>query len=315
MKSRLRRTLRIIPPVILLAIVLVILLVIGALAWWFTQAGRDDGLMDKRLVKLERIRVSTAEQLSVQLEALDYRWPPQGPVPPIAVETLPDDLNEQRVQQKKSLFFRTLAPLIAAENAQLRQQRSFLLQAFADAGQLADPAVLEEIRKLAIHYKVAGEPDDPRFQRKLLTHVDVVPPGLVLAQAANESAWGTSRFALEANNLFGMWTWNAERGLEPLQRDPDATHYVRIYDDLRAAVRSYLFTINTGNAYNGLRQARAELRAAGKPLDPMILAGGLAAYSERGEAYVDEIRSIIDYNNLDDLYRFELRADEEAVTP
>lgn len=293
----------------------IVILIIGVAAWWLIQFAKDDGLLDRQPVELDRIRAVTAEQLSVRLDELDYRWPPQGPVPPIAVETLPDDLNEQRVQQKKSLFFRTLAPLIAAENAQLRRQRSFLQQAFADPEQLADPSILGKIRKLAIHYKVAGEPDDARFQRKLLTHVDVVPPGLVLAQAANESAWGTSRFALEANNLFGMWTWNAERGLEPLQRDPDATHYVRIYDDLRAAVSSYLFTINTGNAYSGLRQARADLRAAGKPLDPMILAGGLSAYSERGDAYVEEIRSIISYNDLDALYRLELRSDEEAVVP
>lgn len=283
-----------------------------AVIYWLIPAGVQEPGKVSTVPPLRDFDVNSANELLQRFEKLAYSWPPQGPVPPVALESLPDDMNELRVQQKKSVFFRTLAPLIAAENAAIRQQRRFLVDAFANPESLADPGTRARIERLAIRYKVAGDIEDARFQRKLLAHVDVIPAGLIMAQAANESAWGTSRFAREANNLFGIWTWNEEKGIEPLRRDPDATHFVRIYSDLQAAVENYLYTINIGSAYEGLRLQRARLRDAGKPLDPVVLAGGLARYSERGEAYVDEIRSMIRYNKLDEIERIELRDGSDA---
>ncbi|MDX1442872.1 MAG: glucosaminidase domain-containing protein [Gammaproteobacteria bacterium] len=299
------------------AIATALLVGIALLAWWLF-AERDEAgeiAIVGEAPELRGMEPDSAEELLRRFEELDYEWPPGGPVPALAIRSLPDDMNELRVQDKKSAFFRSLAPMIAAENAVLRREREFLQQVFADPGRLEDIETRAKVEALAVRYKVAGEPTDSRFQRKLLTHVDVVPPGLILAQAANESAWGTSRFARQANNLFGIWTWNKDKGLEPLRRDPDATHFVRIYSDLQAAIRNYLYTINIGGAYEQLRQLRADMREANKPLDPIVLAGGLEKYSERGEAYVEEIRSMITYNKLDDLRRFELRDGTGAASP
>ena len=293
---------------------LAIIPVIAFIYWLATAELEEPGDLASA-PPLREFEVDSASELLARFENLAYSWPPQGPVPPVALESLPDDMSELRVQQKKSAFFRTLAPLIAAENAAIRQQRQFLLEAFDKPESLADPEIRARVEKLAIRYKVAGEIGDPRFQRKLLSHVDTIPAGLILAQAANESAWGTSRFAREANNLFGIWTWNKDNGLKPLQRDPDATHFVRIYSDLQAAVGNYLYTINIGGAYQDLRQQRARLREAGKPLDPITLAGGLSRYSERGQAYVDEIRSMITYNGLDEIERLELRDGSGEASP
>jgi cytochrome c oxidase subunit 2 len=126
--------------------------------------------------------------------------------------------------------------------------------------------------------------------------VDAVPAALVLAQAANESGWGTSRFAQEANNLFGMWTWDKDAGLLPERRAANARHFVRVFNNLRGAVDNYLHTINTGPAYRELRMLREQQRLRGEPLSAWKLAAGLSRYSERGEEYVAEIRSIIRFN-------------------
>lgn len=276
---------------------------LALLAWWLLRPAAEI----PGSVRLQELDVDSAGELQQRFEELEYGWPPGGAVPAVAVPSLPGDLDQLRVQDKKSIFFRTLAPLIAAENTEIRRQREFLQRAFADPALLAEPEVRNRVEQLAIRYRIAGEPEDPRFQRRLLTVIDVLPPALVLAQAANESAWGTSRFAQEANNLFGIWTWNEEQGLAPKRRDPDATHFVRIYSDLRAAVRNYMYTINTGGAYAGLRQQRRAMREAGKPLDAIVLAGGLSRYSQRGQAYVDEIRSMISYNGLDEIPRLDLR--------
>ncbi|MFO7857402.1 MAG: glucosaminidase domain-containing protein, partial [Ectothiorhodospiraceae bacterium] len=134
-----------------------------------------------------------------------------------------------------------------------------------------------------------------------------VPPSMAMAQAANESGWGRSRFAKEANNLFGVWTWDPEHGLRPERRAEGASHFVRVFPDLRASVRNYLYTINIGSAYEPLRQRRAEFRDRGKGVSGIQLSQGLERYSERGAAYVEEIQGMIRSNGLDELGQPELR--------
>src|SRR5690606_13043522 len=115
------------------------------------------------------------------------------------------------------------------------------------------------------------------------------------------SGWGRSRFAREANNLFGMWTWDERQGIRPKERAKNARYFVRVFDSLRASVGNYLHTINIGPAYEELRELRAGQRARGEPLDALALAAGLGNYSARGEKYVEEIRAIIKYNGLHEL--------------
>ena len=118
----------------------------------------------------------------------------------------------------------------------------------------------------------------PRLYRR----IDVVPVGLVLAQAANESGWGTSRFSLEVNNLFGEWTYKARHGVLPQQRADGARHFVRSFGNLRASVRSYMHNINSGQAYAPLRELRARMRLKPRKNSPNASASWIRFCLQRG---------------------------------
>ncbi len=119
-----------------------------------------------------------------------------------------------------------------------------------------------------------------------------------MAQAANESAWGTSRFAQQGNNLFGIWLFGEGAGLVPEQRPEGATYRVRVFGSLSASVAGYMHNLNRGHAYGKLRRLRARMRRTHQPLDGEVLAQGLLRYSERGAAYVAEIQAMIRHNQL-----------------
>lgn len=245
--------------------------------------------------RLRPLEVDSAAALEHAFDALGYHWPPSAEVPRVGVVALPEDLAELPVGRRKSVFFRALTPLILAENARLRVKREHLVAVAEGA-----PAT-EELREIATRYGVESHLSDQETAAALLRHVDEIPLGMALAQAAIESGWGTSRFTREARNLFGVWTWDAEHGIEPLARPVGATHFVRVFPDLQHAVRNFLFTLNAGHTYVTLRSERARLRAAQQPLDPLVLAGGLERYSQRGEVYVHEVRAMIRSNRLNEL--------------
>lgn len=256
---------------------------------------------------LSPLTARSAEQLADRLDALGYNWPPGGPVPRIHVRTLPNDLDTLAVERRKGVFFRSLLPLVLRENADLRQQRR-RLQSLLGSGGLPPPDSADGrfLQRMQERFRVAGDPSEAELRRRLLRRVDTVPPSLALAQAANESGWGTSRFTREGNNLFGEWTYQPGEGMMPARREEGATHRVRAFADLQASVRGYMHNLNTGSAYQGLRQRRARARADGSAPDGLDLAGGVLRYSERGEAYVREIRAMIRQNNLHRLPELEL---------
>lgn len=280
-------------------------LILGLLLW---QAPLDSGHRVAP-VSLRLLEAETAADLAQAFATLDYRWPPPAPVPALAAPHLPRDLAELQVDQRKQLFFQTLLPLVLAENLQIRRQRRFLKSVFAAPAVRQDSPAGQRVERLARRYGVEGDLNDPSLRQELLRRVDEVPVALALAQAAKESGWGTSRFATQANNLFGQWTWRADQGMVPAQRRPGARHRVRVFADLRSAVRAYLHNLNVGHAYADLRRLRAELRSAERPLDPVQLAGGLERYSSRGATYVRELRAMIRSNELDALGPLELAQD------
>ena len=123
-----------------------------------------------------------------------------------------------------------------------------------------------------------------------------MPEWLALMQAANESAWGTSRFAREGNNFFGQWCFRKGCGIVPSRRAKGATHEVAAFKSPAESVRAYMHNLNTGKAYRYLRKIRTGLRRQGKPLTAEVLAAGLDHYSERGHAYVEDLRRMIRVN-------------------
>lgn len=263
-----------------------------ALAW---LSWPDVANSDGEVPPLQPVDTETADALERVFSAYGYGWPADQ-VPPVSVQGFPADLGEQPTGAKKSLFFRTLLPLVLAENARIADQRETLMQAID--GRLPAARRSEVLTALAAEYGVETEPLTDATARTLRARVDTVPPALALAQAAKESGWGTSRFALEGNNLFGEWTWDASQGMTPRNRAADADHFVRRFDNLRASVRSYLNNLNRHAAYDHFRALRGEARRAGRAMTPMEMAGGLDQYSERGWDYVKEVRAMITTNRL-----------------
>jgi len=252
-------------------------------------------------VQLIPIKPPSAEALRNIFSSEDYGWPPQDTVPPYAVQSLPYGLDTLDRDEKKTVFYRALLPIVLAENSRIWNERVFLLQQFGQGKVDPNSDAGREVVRIADRYRVDGDLNDPATRDTLLRRADVVPVTLVLAQAAQESGWGTSRFALESNNLFGIWTWDEDMGSVPLNRPDDATHMVRVYPDIQTSVRAYLHNINIGFAYTDFRDLRADERAAGKPLDPFALAGALERYSAAGGLYVNDIRLMLHSDELDKL--------------
>ena len=267
------------------------------------RAFPHDDLVDLRNARA--LEIESAAELASLFESLNYHWPPPDDirVPPVVVKRLPGDFPAiTETGERKSLFLRLLLPIVLLENRRIREQRDLARWLFDNGllNQSQDEASPERawLTRLAKRMRVKGDLRDPAVQARLLRRLDEIPPALALAQGAIESGWGTSRFALEGNSLFGQWTYRADAGLEPNDRDPEASHLVASFPDLRASVRAYMRNLNTGRAYREFRTARAAMRSAGRELSPTELAGHLLRYSGRGMEYVEELRVIINSSTL-----------------
>ncbi len=212
----------------------------------------------------------------------------------------PDFDSYVDVKQKKRAFFSYLYPMVVHSNQKILQLRK-QIQALSKQKLLTDEDTTF-IEQLAEKYKVSTEQPLTKQLQKLLVKVDILPPSLVLAQAANESSWGTSRFATQANNFFGQWCFRRGCGLVPESRDDEAIHEVAKFKTVFHSVQSYMLNLNRHPAYKELRMIRHQLKKQQQPLIGSALAQGLESYSERGEDYVAEINQMIRYNKLERLY-------------
>lgn len=204
-----------------------------------------------------------------------------------------------QMSDKKRQFISALLPYIEQENRRLSVMRNTVITIIdkLETGITPDVSEQQQLVKLAARYRLDGDPLQDREARdELLRKIDIIPVSLALAQAANESAWGESRFAQEANNLFGIWTYDQAKGLKPKNRENGKTHLVRIFDDIGASVRYYAYNLNSHPAYRELREIRQQLRASGKEINGYALAAGLENYSAKGQVYIELIRSLIEQN-------------------
>ena len=219
---------------------------------------------------------------------------------PINTNGLPDFAAMRDVRAKKQQFFSYMLPMIRESNDQIHTYRSLLQDIRNEllVGNSIDRASYELVGGLSKRFRVRPNHDLLTQVEALLVRVDVVPESLVLAQAANESGWGTSRFAREANNLFGVWCFTEGCGLTPLSRDDGLTHEVARYNSVQDSVNAYIHTINTHSAYESLRSIRSNTRAEEALMSGLALAEGLLKYSARGLDYVREIQQLIRVNNL-----------------
>jgi Bax protein len=272
---------------------------------WRGRGHAPDAIADRPAFDLETpgpaqtvVASRPAPKVPSDLPAYDLEAVKAGlhPAPRLAPQRVPDDLAALDAgESRKQAFVALVLPLVLQVNEEVshnRQQVTALLRK-AESGSRLDARDQAFLERMFSRYRV--EPGD--FDQ-LLVHLDTVPPSLALAQAAIESGWGSSRFALEGNALFGQWTWDAATpGLDPVDRPEGMAHRIRAFETPLDAVRAYMRNLNTHVAYAGLRELRAEQRRTGR-LDPMELANGLLAYSEKGEDYVTLVRQVIRSNDL-----------------
>lgn len=204
---------------------------------------------------------------------------------------------------KKKKFFDTLRPDIAKENARVMKERNELLdikKQFEDGDLKSVPS---KAKQFAEDYDLVIPETgiDKAWLDTMLNRINVLPKALVLTQAANESAWGTSRFAKEGNNFFGQWCYVENCGLVPLKRVDGATHEVAKFDSPQESIHAYFMNVNRNSAYKELRDIRAKLAGNKQDLKSQVtaieLTNGLLSYSERGQDYVDDLQAMIKHNS------------------
>lgn len=265
--------------------------------------------IERRGLGAEVLDLDRADQLATVFAGYSYELPAvragKSPVPRLYVTNLPNDLPAiETTDQRKSLFLKSLLPLVLLVNEEVARRRlevETLLARRRDGESLA-PGDLGWLAEVADLYGVSPDDDD-----ELLKRVDTIPPSLALAQAVLESGWGGSRFALLGNSLYGQRVWGkSQNGMAPKGLDDSVGFRVRSFEDLMASVRSYVHNLNSHRAYAKLRARRANLRRksgwpAGAPLVET-----LNSYSEEGAAYAQRLRAVMVGNHLGDYDRARL---------
>ena len=214
-------------------------------------------------------------------------------VKPIYLTKLPKDIKTLGdTKKKRELFIKIVLPLILAENNKINQDRKKLFKILGKNFNTAGERVW--LKRRFREYKI-----EDQDLGKLKMRMDIIPVSIALAQAANESGWGTSRFALEGNALFGQWTWS-KKGISPKNKDPDQSHKVLQFQILKASVRAYKNNLNTHNAYLEFREVRAQLRQEGEQITGLDLTKYIKNYAAIGVKYVAIIEDIIVRNSLTD---------------
>ena len=214
-------------------------------------------------------------------------------VKPIYFTQFPRDLdNLKSVQLKKETFIKIVLPLIVAENEKILDDREKLKLLIEK--KFTSDLEKQWLRQKLLEYKVKkGNLDE------LMNRMDMIPVSIALAQAAKESGWGTSRFALEGNAIFGQWTWDGQ-GIAPLKRDGDKNHKILKFPILRASVKAYKNNLNTHKSYSKFREKRKSLRSKNKKITGLALTETLKNYAQTGSEYTKILNQIITQNRLSD---------------
>ncbi len=234
-------------------------------------------------------------------------------VPELYVMNLPEDLNEQTVDNKINDFVRLLLPNVLAVNEQILKVRANLTLMAEKPSATWSAKEQAWLHSLASNYglKSSAKKDEPQQSddkqavsiEQLLLHIDVIPTGMVLAQGIDESGWGTSHFAVQGNALYGE---HLPQGGGKYLSTPGGHVKVAAFDNLYQGTAAYIYNLNSSRAYHELWQLRQTLQAKGKSVTGYELVAALANYSVRGQAYVDNLRSLIQHHHLDSYDKAEL---------
>ncbi len=254
----------------------------------------------KELV-LPNLNLKTETVLSlfndVEYDLTQVRY--QKKVKPIYFTQFPKDLDEIKdTKLKKETFIKIVLPLVVAENDKILSDRLKLKKIISK--KMTSDKEKSWLRQKLREYKVKNSEISELEKR-----MDIIPVSIALAQAAKESGWGTSRFALEGNAIFGQWTWTGQ-GIEPLNKGKNEGHKILRFPILRASVKAYKNNLNTHRGYSDFREKRAKLRKRNKTPRGKDLTDTLDKYAQTGKEYTKILEQIIDQNDLSDFETVEL---------
>jgi Bax protein len=219
-------------------------------------------------------------------------------IQPIYFTRLPKDIDSiKSSKRKKELFLQIVLPLIVTENEKIIRDKEYLMKILAKT---KDAKEKKWINKKFKEYKISD-----KDVKKLISRMDIIPVSIALAQAAKESGWGTSRFALEGNAIFGQWTWNG-KGIAPLDRNKGQRHKILRFPILRASVKAYKNNLNTHKSYKEFREIRFKLRSKNRSIEGKKLIFALNSYAQTGAEYTKTLAKIIDQNSLDEFENVKL---------
>jgi len=203
-----------------------------------------------------------------------------------------DDSDKQ-----KEAFILKMKVLVDTGNEEIKNERAFITTFFEQAM----PGAFRGLNQKNVGHLIALRNKygvDNLFDRdEYYKRIDRIPASLALAQAALESGWGKSRFAKEANNLFGHWTYSGV-GLLPQNRTIEKSHMIRVFSSLQKSVNAYMLNLNTNDAYTKFREKRYQAHLNGKLYGGMEAAKTMINYSELKEGYIKMIKEMIEQNNL-----------------
>ncbi len=225
---------------------------------------------------------------------------------PVEIGKLPYELKEINSSKKrKELFIQIVLPLILEENNKILLDRKKLFTILNKNNNSKSDDIW--LNKKFKQYGVANK-DIPTLKRRM----DIIPVSMAIAQAAKETGWGTSRFALEGNALFGQWTYT-DKGIKPAAADAGTTHKVMMFNVLKSSVRAYARNLNTHKSYKKMRFVRAIQRDNFGKLNSIELVSYLDNYAETGKEYTVVLKQIIEQNELTDFDDVKILPDSEAV--
>ena len=268
-----------------------------------TERTTDDELDDRHLY--EDIEFNDGPSKSVRIEAntLNELFNEENytlklvrqnkMVKPFEVGMLPEELRYiESSKKRKDLFIKIVLPLILSENNRIKRDRITLFKILNKNNNTK-----AEKNWLNSKFKQYGVVNKDLSTLKI--RMDEIPVSLAIAQAAKETGWGTSRFAIEGNALFGQWTYTG-KGIKPSAADKEDKHKVMTFSVLKSSVRAYQRNLNTHSSYKEFRKARAIQRDNDEKLNSIELANYLDKYAQTGEEYISTLKKIINQNDLKD---------------
>ncbi len=245
-------------------------------------------------IKTETV-LSLFEDVEYDLKTVRY----QKKVKPIYFTQFPKDLDEIKdTKLKKETFIKIVLPLVVAENEKILDDKIKLKR--ITSKKMTSDKEKSWLRLKLREYKVKNS-DITELDKRM----DIIPVSIALAQAAKESGWGTSRFALEGNAIFGQWTWTGQ-GIEPLNKGKNENHKILRFPILRASVKAYKNNLNTHKGYSEFREKRYKIRKRNKSIKGLELTDTLDRYAQTGKEYTDILEQIIKQNDLSDFETVQL---------